>query len=97
MKHFDFKNKQDWQYTYNLTLRLLFATIVAVEKQYILHIVSVCVALFMQHAMSLRHSHLCPTPLYSIFFILSHKLHDFRNNKNIEHKTCIFISSTTFA
>ena len=35
-------NKQDTQYTYNLTLRRVSLNIVAVEKQYVLHILSVC-------------------------------------------------------
>ena len=34
--------KRDRQCTYNVTLRLVHATIVEVEKQYVLHIVSVC-------------------------------------------------------
>ena len=33
---------QDRQCTYNVTLRRFRATIVAVEKQYVLHILSVC-------------------------------------------------------
>ena len=43
--------------------------------------VCVCVALFIQHAMRVHHSLLCPAPLYSIFSLLSHKLHDFRKKK----------------
>jgi len=31
-------DKQDWQSTYNLTFRCLCIIIVAVEKQYLLHI-----------------------------------------------------------
>ena len=34
--------EQDRQCTYNITLRHVCVTIVAVEKQYILHILSVC-------------------------------------------------------
>jgi hypothetical protein len=34
--------KQDSQYTYNVTLRHVRLTVVVVEKQYVLHIVSVC-------------------------------------------------------
>jgi len=34
--------KQERQYSYNVTLRRVRATIVAVEKQYVLHILSVC-------------------------------------------------------
>ena len=51
--------------TYNVTLRRVRATIVAVEKLYVLHIVSVCVsvcvfgALGIQHAMRIRHIIIC--------------------------------------
>jgi len=37
-----FLNKQDRQCVYNVTLRCVRATIVAVEKQYVLQVVSVC-------------------------------------------------------
>jgi len=33
---------QDTKITYNVTLRSVLATTVAVEKQYVLHIISVC-------------------------------------------------------
>ena len=36
------KGKQDKQCTYNATLRFVCATIVAVERQKVLHILSVC-------------------------------------------------------
>jgi len=36
------KAKQDRQCTYNVTLQLVRATLVAVEKQNILHVMSVC-------------------------------------------------------
>jgi hypothetical protein len=41
---------------YNVTLRSVCVTIVAVEKQYLLHIYSKCVsvALVVQHAMGMR-------------------------------------------
>jgi hypothetical protein len=37
-----YKNKQERLVTYDVTMRRVRATIVAVEKQYVLHIVSVC-------------------------------------------------------
>jgi len=33
---------KDMQYTYNVTLRRVRATIVVVEKQHVLHILSLC-------------------------------------------------------
>ena len=36
------KNLQDMQFTCNVTLRRFRANIVAVEKEYVLHILSVC-------------------------------------------------------
>jgi hypothetical protein len=37
-----FNIQQDRQYTHNVTLRRVRATIVAMEKQYLLHVLSVC-------------------------------------------------------
>jgi hypothetical protein len=74
-------------------------TTVAVEKQYVLHILSVCVTLAIQHAMRMfvvyEYWHLWSVWLYHIFFTLSHKGHDFR--ENIEYKMCVLIFFTTFA
>jgi len=53
--------EQDRQFMYNVTLRRVRATIVAVEKQYVLHNLCVCVcvcvfvALDIQHAMRMCH------------------------------------------
>ena len=43
----------------NVTLRRAPTTKAAVEKQYVLHILSVFVALRMQHAMRMRHIVIC--------------------------------------
>jgi len=63
----------------NVTLRRVLATIVAVEKHYIL-----CVSVYLvnQHAMRMRHisSLTCPALQYSS--TLSHKRHDFRKKKS---------------
>ena len=45
--------------TYNLTLRCGFATTVAVEKHEVLHNVSVCLALVVQHAMRMCQIEIC--------------------------------------
>jgi hypothetical protein len=55
-----YKN-QDKQCTYNVTMMCFRSTIVAVEKQKVLHIYSECVsvALVTQHAMRMRHIAVC--------------------------------------
>jgi hypothetical protein len=69
--------KQDRQCTYNVTLRLLRASIVVVEKQWVLHNRSVFVALGIQHAMRMRHIVMRGLPPSTTFF---HNIsrHDFR-------------------
>ena len=39
----------------NVTLRRFRATIVVLEKQYIVHILSVCLSVVIQHKMRMRH------------------------------------------
>ena len=57
-------HKQDRQYTYNIKLRCVRASIVAVEKN-MTYSECVSAALVIQHALCLRH-HLWPVRLYSI-------------------------------
>jgi hypothetical protein len=45
--------------TFNVTLMHVLATIVAVVKQYVLHIVSVGVVVVAQHAVRMRHTVIC--------------------------------------
>jgi len=54
---------------YNVTMWRVLATIVAVGKQQVLHILRVCfLALVIQHAMRMRHISICGLPpLYNIF------------------------------
>ena len=86
---------------YNVILRRVRVTIVAVEKQEVL-LVSLCVCvrvvLFILHATRMRHivtSFVAPVvPL--IFFTFCRKRHDFRKKSVTEYKMCVLILSTNF-
>ena len=84
----------DRQRTYNVTLRCVRATTVAVEKKYVLHILSVFVALGVQHAMRMRHNVICGLSRSTNFFTLSYKRQDLRK-QGTEYKMCALIFSTT--
>ena len=77
-----YKLEQDRQHMYNVTLRCICATIVAVEKQYILNILSVFVALVTQHAKHMRFVILSTvvSPALQHFFTLAYKWHNFQKN-----------------
>jgi hypothetical protein len=84
------KLKQDRQCTYNITLRCVHATITAVEKQWVLHNLSVCICRLRYPASNARailSSVACPTLQY--FSTLSHKWHNFRKKKLLNTK-CVF-------
>jgi len=82
---------------YNIIFSRFCSTIFVVEKQQILHILSVFVALVFQHVKCMRRSilsivnYLVPPHFYA----LSHKQQYF-HKKNIIHKMCVMISPTTF-
>jgi hypothetical protein len=80
----------------DVILRNFRETIVAIQKKEVLHILSVSVALVIQHAKRMRRILLSTVtflalPYFSIFF---HKRHGFWENF-IEHRMCAFILSAT--
>ena len=71
--------KQDRQCTCNVTTRRVLSTTVTVEKQYVLHILSLCLQpqlSCMQSACAVLYCHLACMDLQN-FSTLSHKRHDF--------------------
>ena len=84
------KWQQGSQRVYNITFRHIRIIIVAVEKQNVLHILSVCVyvVLVTQHVKRMRSIVLSSVACLALrcVSILSHKRHDFRERKVIEHE-----------
>jgi hypothetical protein len=78
-------------------MRRVRATIVSVEKQWVLHILSVCICSLRCPACNALapYCHLWPVPLPKFFFTLPHKWHVFRK-RVIEHKMYVSSFSTTF-
>jgi hypothetical protein len=87
------------QCTYNVTSRRVRANIVALEKQNVFHIPSVClVALFVQCAMRMRHILIHGLSYYIIFFstFISFTARFSKKKIFTGHKTCVLVFSTTF-
>jgi hypothetical protein len=59
--------EQDRQYTYNVHC-FSDATIIAAEKQWLLHSLCVFVALGVQHAMCMRYIVVCGLSWFTVFF-----------------------------
>ena len=91
------KRKQGWLCMYIVTLRCVHAAIVAVEKQWVLHNLSVCFCSLRHPACNVcaPYCHLWPGPLYIIF---PHCLiHGTVIEKTVtEHKMWVLIFFTTF-
>ena len=66
---------------YNVTLRHVRATIVAVEKKCVTYSDYEFVALGIQHSMRMRHVVIFGLPRSTIFSTLCHKWNDFRRKK----------------
>jgi len=87
------------QYTYNVILRRVRITIVAVEKQEVLHKLSVCICC-LRYPVWNAHAPYCqlwPAPFYKIspHFPINGTI--FEGKKKItQHKMCVLIFSTTF-
>ena len=88
--------QRDRQCTYNVTLRRVRATIVVVEKQWILHILSVYVALDIEHAVHMCHIVICGLPRSKIFFRIILQKARF-SEKVTEQKMWVSSASTRYA
>ena len=94
----DIKPTQDRQRTYDATLRRVRANTVAVEKQCVLHNLSVYIrSRSIQHdAMSMRQIVICGLPRPTAVFHISRKARfSGRKKKLTEHKMWVWIFSTT--
>ena len=91
------KTKKCMQCTLNVTVRSVHTTTVAVEKQRVLHVPSVCFCSLRNPACNARapYCHLWPAPLYDIFpnYLINGTIFE---KVVTEHKMCVSIFSTTF-
>ena len=81
--------QQDRQCTYNVTLRRFRATIVGVERKWVLHNLSVCICSFRYPAFNAHapFCHLLPASLCSFFYNTSQTTR-FSKKKKWQHKMC---------
>jgi len=81
---------------YKVTLRRVRATIVEVEKQWVLHSLSVCICSLRYPAYNAHapYYRLWSATFFSIFPL--YLIKDTIKKKVIEHKICVLICSTTF-
>ena len=92
--------KQDRHYTCNVTLSSVRATIAAIEKQY--HIFRVCICILKYpacdaYAMRVGHIVICGLPDSTIFFHIISRWWDDFWKEVFGHKMCVLILSTTLS
>jgi len=82
---------------YNVKLRHVCSTIVALEKQWVQHNPSMFICSLRYPACNANapYCHLWPAPTLKYFFTLSHKQHDLKK-KVLNKKMCVLIFYTTF-
>jgi hypothetical protein len=82
-------NKQDGYCVCKVTLRCVRATIVVVEKQWVLHDLSVCVCSLKYPACNVYapYCHLLPAPLYNIFpnYLINGKIFEKKKLLNLKY------------
>jgi hypothetical protein len=89
--------QQDRQCTYNVALRRVCATTDAVEKQWVLHNLSLCNCTFRYPACNVHvpYCHLWPALLHNVFphYLINGTIF---GEKATKHRMCVLIYSTTF-
>jgi len=97
------KYQRERQLTYNVTSRRVRATIVAVEKQWVLHNLSACICSLRYPACNAHEPfcHLWPAPLCNIFprYLINGTIFGGRGGGGggiTDSKMCVLIFSTTF-
>jgi hypothetical protein len=91
---------QDVQCTYIVTLRGVRVNIVSVLKQWVLHILSVCICSLRDQTCNAHTQsyHLWPALPHKIFphYLMNGKMFENKKKKVIEHKMCVSSFSTIF-
>ena len=83
-------NEKDRQFTYNVTMRRVCASIVAVEKQWVLHNMCLCICSLRYPACNTHapYLHIWPVWFYNIFHIISSMARF--SKKNVLNTICVF-------